>query len=247
METQNPYNRGVQPTKPELKSSFNGRALAGLVVVIVGSSLLVKQLGVPMPHWIISWPMLLIVLGLYTGFKHNFKNMSWLILVSIGGVFLVSDILDDFSLHRYFWPVFIIGIGLYMILKPKKKEFEFWGGEVNSSENLLDATAIFGGVKKNIITKDFKGGEVTSIFGGSEINLSQADITGKIFMDVTAIFGGSEIIVPSNWQVSTEGVTAILGGVDDKRAIMANANPDPTKVLVIRGVAMFGGIEIKSF
>lgn len=247
METQNPYNRGLQPEQSKSKSNFNGRTLAGLVVVIVGSTLLVRQLGVPMPHWIISWPMLLIAIGLYTGFKHNFKNMGWLILVSIGGVFLVSDIFDDFSIQRFFWPALIIGIGLYMILKPKKKGDDFWMGEINSNENFLDATAIFGGVKKNIITKDFKGGEVTSIFGGSEIILSQADINGRAVLDVTAIFGGSKIVVPANWQINTEDVTAILGGVDDKRVIMANSSPDPNKVLVIKGLAMFGGIEIKSF
>jgi predicted membrane protein len=249
METQNPYNRGMQQATPQQSSSpkFNGRAFAGLVVVIVGSALLVRQLGVPMPSWLISWPMLLIAIGVFTGLKHSFKGPGWLILILIGGAFLTADILDDFSLHRYFWPVFIIGVGLYMILKPKKKEEDFWGGEVNSGENFLDATAIFGGVKKNIITKDFKGGDVTSIFGGSEIILSQADINGKAVLDVTAIFGGSKIIVPSNWQVNTDDVTAILGGVDDKRAIMANANPDPNKVLVIKGLAMFGGIEIKSF
>ena len=249
METSNPYNRGDQYTKPAAQSNnkFNGRAFAGLVVVIVGSALLVKQLGVPMPHWVISWPMFLIALGLYVGFKHSFQNMSWLILVSIGGVFLASEILDDFSLQRFFWPMFIIGIGLYMILRPKKKEETFWGGDVTASENFIDATAIFGGVKKNVITKEFKGGDVTSIFGGSEIILAQADITGIAVLDVTAIFGGSKIIVPANWEVKTQDVTAILGGVEDKRTMVSNTQQDPNKVLVIKGLAMFGGIEIKSF
>ena len=121
-----------------------------------------------------------------------------------------------------------------------------WGEEI-TSDNRFDATSIFGGVKKNVITKDFKGGEVTSIFGGSEVNLSQADITGRAILDVTALFGGSKIIVPSNWQVNSDGLTAIFGALEDKRAIMANPVTDNNKVLVISGVVMFGGIEIKSF
>jgi predicted membrane protein len=256
METQNPYNRGLQqPAQPSAspKKKFNGRAFAGLVVVIVGSALFVKQLGIPMPHWIFTWPMILIAIGTFTGINSGFKGISWLVLILIGGVFLVDKMIYDIDIHRFFWPVFIIGIGIYMILKPKKKD-GFWEDEAlfgssNSSagENFFDATAIFGGVKKNIISKDFKGGDVTSMFGGSEIVLTQADINGTAVIDVTTIFGGSKIIVPSNWTVKSDDLTAILGGFEDKRAIMANANPDPNKVLILRGTVMFGGIELKSF
>jgi predicted membrane protein len=256
METQNPYNRGTQQAaqpSSSPKKKFNGRAFAGLVVVIVGSALFVRQLGIPMPRWIFSWPMILIAIGTFTGINSGFKGISWLVLILIGGVFLLDKMIYDIDIHRFFWPVFIIGIGLYMILKPKKKD-GFWEDEAlfgssNSSagENFFDATAIFGGVKKNIISKDFKGGDVTSMFGGSEIILTQADINGTAVIDVTTIFGGSKIIVPSNWTVKSDDLTAILGGFEDKRAIMANANPDPNKVLVLKGTVMFGGIELKSF
>lgn len=250
METQNPYNRGTQPTNSGSSSGstrkFNGRAFAGLIVVIVGSALLVRQLGVPMPRWLFSWPMFLLVIGFYVGVKHSFKGIGWAVLMVIGGFFLFENIFFDFDMHRIFWPVFIIGIGLYMILKPKKKD-NFWGTDTNTDESFFDATAIFGGVKKNVITKDFKGGDITSIFGGSEVILTQADINGSAVLDVTTIFGGSKIIVPSNWSVKSDDLTAILGGFEDKRAIMANANPDPNKVLILKGTVMFGGIEIKSF
>jgi predicted membrane protein len=249
METQNPYNRNDQYTKPvqQNDNKFNGRAFAGLIVVIVGSALLVRALGVPMPRWLFSWPMFLIVLGFFVGVKHSFKGIGWIILLVIGGFFLFEKVFFDLDLHRIFWPIFIIGIGLYMILKPKKKEGVFWGGDVTSDENFIEATAIFGGIKKHVIAKDFKGGDVTSIFGGSEIILSQADINGTVVLDVSSIFGGSKIIVPTNWVVKTQDVTAILGGVDDKRTLVSNAQLDPNKVLVIKGIAMFGGIEIKSF
>ena len=124
METSNPYNRGTmqsaQPS-PSPKKKFNGRAFAGLVVVIVGSALFVRQLGIPMPRWIFSWPMILIAIGTFTGVNSGFKGISWLVLILIGGVFLLDKMIYDIDIHRFFWPVFIIGIGLYMILKPKKK------------------------------------------------------------------------------------------------------------------------------
>jgi predicted membrane protein len=81
--------------------------------------------------------------------------------------------------------------------------------------------------------------------GGSEIDLSQADISGKIVIDVTNIFGGTKLIVPSSWDVQND-ITAIFGGVDDKRQI-SGVTLDPNKILVLDGTCMFGGIEIRSF
>lgn len=109
----------------------------------------------------------------------------------------------------------------------------------------LDATAIFGAVKKNVLSKNFQGGEATSIFGGSEIDLSKADINGTVVIDVTAILGGVKLVVPSHWTVRQE-IAAIFGGVEDKRdthSIVTIQN----KVLVLKGTAFMGGIEITSY
>lgn len=109
----------------------------------------------------------------------------------------------------------------------------------------LDATAIFGSVKKNIMSKNFTGGEATSIFGGSEIDLSKADIKGTIIIDVTAILGGVKLIVPPHWTVRQE-VTAIFGGVEDKRNY-SSVITVPDKILVLQGTAFMGGIEIAGY
>ena len=89
------------------------------------------------------------------------------------------------------------------------------------------------------------GGDITNIFGGTEINLTQADIQGVATIDVTTIFGGAELIVPSHWSVKSEIVT-IFGGVEDKRTV-ATITETPEKALVLKGTIIFGGIEIKSF
>lgn len=109
----------------------------------------------------------------------------------------------------------------------------------------LDATAIFGTVKKNVLSKNFQGGDATSIFGGSEIDLSKADINGTAMIDVSAILGGVKLIVPSHWTVRQE-IAAIFGGVEDKRdthSIITVQN----KILVLKGTAFMGGIEITSY
>jgi len=118
-------------------------------------------------------------------------------------------------------------------------------GETYSKDDFVDSTSIFGGAKKNILSKDFKGGDIVNIFGGTELNLTQADINGKVVLELTTIFGGTKLIVPPNWSVQSEAVT-IFGGLEDKRTVQAPSE-NPEKLLLLRGTVIFGGIEIKSF
>ena len=112
-------------------------------------------------------------------------------------------------------------------------------------QDFIDTTSIFGSTKKNILSKNFVGGDITNIFGGTELNLTQADIQGKAVIDITTIFGGAELFVPSHWTVKSEIVT-IFGGVEDKRSI--STIPDTAdKVLILKGTVIFGGIDIKNF
>ena len=117
--------------------------------------------------------------------------------------------------------------------------------ETWSQDDFIDSTSIFGGAKKNILSKDFKGGDIVNIFGGTELNLTQADIKGKVVIELTTIFGGTKLIVPSNWSVQSEAVT-IFGGLEDKRSLSATTD-NSDKVLILKGTVIFGGIEIKSF
>jgi len=111
-------------------------------------------------------------------------------------------------------------------------------------EDFIDTVSIFGQVKKNIYSKDFKGGDIVNIMGGADINLMQADIQHPIVLDVVQIFGGTTIIVPAHWKVHPE-MTAVFGGVEDKR-FLNNVAVDPQKNLIIKGTSIFGGITIKS-
>lgn len=113
-----------------------------------------------------------------------------------------------------------------------------------SSEDYIDVTTVFGGIHKNIVSKDFKGGDITIFMGGAEINLSQADIQGIARLDVTQIMGGTKLIVPPHWEIRTQ-LTSIFGNVEDKRQQHATVNPD--KVLILDGSSVFGGIEIRNY
>ena len=124
--------------------------------------------------------------------------------------------------------------------------------EINTAESkysdrsdYIDSTAIFGGVEKIVLSKNFKGGDITSIFGGTELNLLQADITSPVVIDTTNIMGGTKLIVPASWDIQSE-VVAIFGGIEDKRQV-SNVPMDPNKVLILKGTCFMGGIDIRSY
>jgi predicted membrane protein len=238
----------------------NGRIWTGLFIVIVGVAALMKSYFLDLPTWVFSWQMLLVVLGLFIGIRHNFRGGAWFILMLIGGIFLLDDFFPNLIESRFIWPVALITLGLFLMFKPRRRNWQWrehgleadepgalihLDDSVASNEDMLDSTSIFGGVKKNILSKDFKGGDIVNIMGGSEINLSQADIKGRAILEVTQIFGGTKIIVPPHWDVKPE-MAAIFGGIEDKRRI-ANTAIDHSKVLVLKGTSVFGGIEVKSF
>lgn len=229
-----------------------GRAIAGLIVVVVGVVLLAKQVGVDFPYWFFKWPMLLIAIGMYIGFRHSFRSPGWMIPTGIGLLFLVEELVPDLEIRQFIWPIIIISIGLFMIFRPRgRSRGEYWknwdsGNSQSFADNAFETVTIFGGDKKQIISKDFKGGESVCAFGGVEINLTQADVTGTATIEVVQLFGGTKIIVPPHWKIQTDELVCIFGSLEDKRQV-AGSVVDATKVLILKGTCIFGGIDLRSF
>ncbi|MBS1563573.1 MAG: hypothetical protein JST39_04255, partial [Bacteroidetes bacterium] len=117
-------------------------------------------------------------------------------------------------------------------------------GAVDNNEDFIDSVSVFGGVRKVIMSKNFRGGEATSFMGGTELDFSQADINGVVVLELTQVMGGAKLIVPGHWSIRNE-VNAVLGGVDDKRQL--NVTADPNKTLVLKGTSFLGGLEISNF
>lgn len=233
-------------------SSYLIKFLLGGILIIVGTVLLLKQLGYFLPGWLISWPMLLVLIGIWIGAMQQFKrDLGWLIIVAVGFIFLLERIFPDMHIVRYFWPVAIIGFGLWILFGKHPFRFKKWQQghqyvSVNDSDE-IDDVSVFSAINKNIISKNFRGGEIVIVFGGVELNLTHADIQGPIALEITQIFGGTKIIIPSHWEVAIETV-AIFAGTEDKRNRIQLSDTTATdKKLVIKGTSIFGGIEIMSY
>lgn len=244
----------------------HGHVWTGIFILLVGVAALLKASLTDLPDWVFSWQTFLIALGVFIGLKHNFRGGAWFILMLVGAAFLIRDFYPDLPIRRYIWPGILIAVGAMLILKPRRRRY--WHGmddqkknpgatgvvteEVppaddgsETPEDFVDATSVFGSAKKNIISKNFKGGDLVNIFGGTELDLTRADFKGTATIELTTIFGGAKLIVPSNWTIKSDAVT-IFGGLEDKRNMQTIVN-DPDKTLVLRGTVIFGGIEIKSF
>jgi predicted membrane protein len=117
----------------------------------------------------------------------------------------------------------------------------------NEKKDVLDDVSIFGGGEKSINSDNFKGGSITSIFGGSEINLKGCKLSeGPNVIDVLCVFGGTTLIVPNDWNVIMN-VTPIFGGFSNKIIKDPSASVDINKTIIVKGLVIFGGGEIKSY
>lgn len=91
----------------------------GIFLLVLGAVFLLKNLGMFIPFWVLSWHTILLALGLWFGYRKNFRAGGWVVMVLIGGVFTLRDIVS-FDLSSYTTAIILIGLGLYMILKPKR-------------------------------------------------------------------------------------------------------------------------------
>ena len=256
--------QNIEPMRNPKKSKSH--IWGGVFILAIGGLLLARQTGAAIPDWVFTWQMALIAIGLFSGFKDGFKGGGWIVMILIGALFMYDRFNPNIDMRRFIWPIILIGIGLLILFKPAryhrwrhgrrfKEGFEKWkqshpgfnsdDPQQHSKEDYLDITSIFGGVKKIVVSKNFKGGDITNFMGGTEVNLSQADIQGTVTIDATNIFGGAKLVVPASWDIKSEA-TAIFGGIDDKRDLHA-IKPDPNKVLIIDGTCIFGGIEIRNY
>lgn len=240
----------------------NDSVATGLFLLLIGCGLLMGKMFPQIPGWIFSWKTFLIALGFYLGYKNNFRLGPWIAPIIVGIVFIVKQNFYGLPIAHFIWPIAIIVVGVALIVRPRFSKSN--NGLSNptapnepapnmdadhdatwSAEDIVESTNIFSGSKKINLSKNFKGGEIVNVFGGSELNLTKCDIKGRAVLEVTCIFGGAKLVIPADWSIQQEAV-AIFGGIDDKRPILEMPE-NPSKVLVLRGTVLMGGIDIRSY
>lgn len=228
------------------------KLMLGFIIILFGTMYLLKQMGFFVPAWILSWKTFFLALGFALLVKHQFKNASGYILIFIGGMFILKDHFPQLINTKLIWPITIIGIGVMIFLRAlisdrnKIKTPRVATFDSLNSEGYINTSSIFGGVTKNVVSKNFQGATISNVFGGTELNLTQADFEGERTIDISCIFGGATLIIPSEWKVKSD-LTSVFGGIDDKRIMLSSNESNENKVLVLKGTCIFGGIDLHSY
>ena len=240
----------------ENKRSFDRKNIAAIILIVAGGLLLLETFDVvhfSLRHIIFNWKTLLIGIGIIILFSSDNKIPGY-VLVGLGVAFWLPSIGGiDISLHQVFWPMVLIGVGL-VIISRRNIHSKIGGGRYQKaraadgsvSTDYIDDVSIFGGGVKRYSSQELKGGNITAIFGGSEIDLTTSHMANEgTVVDMFIMFGGTKLIVPGSWQVKSEAIS-LFGGFSDKRHIKPTEEISD-KVLLVKGVVLFGGIEIKSY
>lgn len=211
------------------------RTLAGVGVVAVGVLALLDSLELInfSAIWSTWWPVLLLTAGVLM-FISDRKNVWWAGIFAVAGLGLLLDNLNavSFNVFSLFWPAVIIAIGVSLLRQGR-------GPVVTSGDD--NYFALMSGTETRNKNKDYKGGKVTAIMGGINIDLRDAAIKKSATLEVFALMGGVEVRVPQGWVVRSQAI-AFLGGIENKADAPTKAN---APVLTLIGNVVMGGVEIK--
>lgn len=224
------------------------QVVIGLLVIGLGLLFLLDNLGLLNFRYSLHfWPLVLVCLGLMKIVQT--RTVGGCI---VGGALVLAGVLLTlrglgliYLSWNTIWPLLMIAVGLSVVYRSltgqRLMERRTVSLEKSSDDRVINVTAVMGGYVRRISTPDFRGGEVTAVMGGCELDLRQCSINGEAELNVFALFGGIQIRVPDDWTVVLQG-TPVLGGFDEKTSHPADAS----KRLLITGNAIMGGLEVRN-
>ena len=104
------------------KPRNDGSIAFGAIILVIGIVLLFRKLGLYIPDWVLTWPMILIAVGTYTLISQQFKSFVGSVILFVGLFFLLKREFDlDLGIDQYLWPLGLIALGIYLITQKKKE------------------------------------------------------------------------------------------------------------------------------
>lgn len=221
-----------------------GNLLWGLVFIALGIIIAVNSLGIAdINIFFKGWWTLFIIIPCFISFVKGPSRMTNFIGFVIGIVLLLcaQGIVTFSVISKLIVPFVLIMIGVGLIFK------DFFNNKINekikslNKSGLKEYTATFGENKVDMSNEVFDGADLTAVFGGVELNLTNSEIKDEQIINATAIFGGITIKLPQNVNVKVKS-TPIFGGVDNK---ITNSKGDNIPTIYVNALCMFGGVDIK--
>ncbi len=222
---------------------FNAKIVIGIAIIVIGVLALLHNLGVDLKVNIWDyWPLILLFIGfgLLLRPRENRQYFSGIILLVLGGFFLAYNLIEEFA--------FDIGdllLVIVVIIGAKILTLGLWESKKTPiSKDHINLSAILGGAKFHLNSKELKGGQATAIMGECNVNLRDADFEGEsIVIDAFAVMGAVVLMVPNTWEVVIQGAP-IMGAMEDKTNHYSGIEKAQKKRLIINGSAIMGSVEV---
>ena len=236
-------------------------SIFALILIVAGVLLFLDNLGLlPIQNIRAYWPLALVAWAVaIVERRRGAHALIWASTLAVFGCLLLLGNLHIIHVTAgVIWPLLLIAIGAIILVGRCQWPARPWPPrrfgagsslrEPSFSGNKLMESVVFSGSERRVESQNFEGGKVEAVFGGLELDLSGAAITTpdrRAVLEVNAVFGGVEIRIPRTWRVERESA-AVFGGFNDHTV---PPRPEPgfePPTLVIRGSAVFGGIEVKN-
>jgi predicted membrane protein len=230
-------NPPMNPEEPAPEFRVTPRLVVGLVVMLAGLVMALDSLGFVDGSAVFRfWPLALIAVGVAKLMSPARQGSAALLWIVAGTGFLLV-MLGRLSAGGV-WALLIFALGAHIAWKALRPP-----GVPKEPSAALDILQFMGGTKTLVTTADFKGGQATAVMGGCEIDLRHASMPDgrSVVLDTFAFWGGIEIRVPDDWEVVSQG-NAVLGGFVNN----ARSRPGSQRRLVVTGLAIMGGVEVKN-
>jgi predicted membrane protein len=228
---------------------ISARLVVGLVIVCLGVILLADNLGWFDARYVLRslWPLALVAVGVtMVRSPDHRRSRSWGWVLITVGTWMFLDRIG--WVHVSLWHLLLPGLLLFVggtlvwraINGPPKSE------PISSAEGHVEfvrSFALMSGCELRPVSRPFRGADLTAVMGGIKLDLADTRMEGdSATVEVFAFWGGIEIYVPPDWTVTSK-VTTLLGGFVDKRRPTSVV---PTKTLIVQGMVVMGGIEVKN-
>ena len=256
---------GKTSMSTETRLNITPQLILGALMIVFGVLLTLDRMElVDAARTLRFWPVVLIALGSWIVIERgpNGRSFPGYAMVLIGSLLLLNSL--GFARVRFwelFWPMIIVLVGARLVMQTsgrRRPRHEIHGGAAGGApgsaarDGIVSMFSVLGSHQRASTDKPFRGGEVTTIVGGTQLDLRQAEIApgDEAVINIFVLMGGHEVWVPQGWTVVND-VMPVLGGVEDKRlppvvnTASAVVNGAPPR-LVLRGVVALGGLAIKN-
>ncbi len=202
-----------------------------------------------------------------------------IILLVLGVLFLLDNLeVASFShLITTYWPLILILVGISILLRatrfpsqtasslgrgeftrPPEQPFSTTapqaGASFVASSDIISQTSVFGNISIKPVSKNFKGGALSAIFGNIDLNLTSAELAeGEHHLGLNGVFGSIHVTLPKDMAVSVRsnclfGNLKVLdqtrGGIGSEIVYKSENYDSSTRKLNINASQVLGDIKI---